>query len=154
MNSEASGPQRLHFDLPDDPGDLMPRVESIETFLIDAGCAPAAVQQITIVAEEILTNIARDAWAGGPSGYCSVDVDAVPAGEAIRVSLRTEDDGVPFDPTVAEEPDLDASLEERSIGGLGIVLIRNMTDTQTYRRVGSRNVFEVTKLCARATSAD
>ncbi len=128
----------------------MPRVESIEEFLLGVGCAPAAAQQVAIVAEEILTNIARDAWGGGAPGYCVVDVVATPAESAIEVSLRTEDDGVAFDPTQAEEPDLAASLEDREIGGLGIVLIRNMTDTQTYNRVGTRNVFEITKSCARA----
>lgn len=126
----------------------MPRVESIEAFLLGVGCAPAAAQQVTIVAEEVLTNIVRDAWRGGDRGYCAVEVVATPANNAIEVSLRTEDDGVAFDPTQSQEPDLDASLEDREIGGLGIVLIRNMTDTQTYRRVGGRNVFEVTKVCA------
>ena len=154
MNPDPATSHRLHFELSDDPGDLMPRVESIEEFLAGVRCAPAAAQQIAIVAEEILTNIARDAWGEGPTGYCGVDVHAEPAGDLIHVTLRTEDDGVPFDPTAAEEPDLDASLEDREIGGLGIVLIRNMTDTQTYRRIGSRNVFEVTKACARAMSAD
>ena len=152
MNPDPGAAHRLHFELLGDPGDVMPQVESIEAFLLGVGCAPAAAQQVTIVAEEILTNIARDAWGGGKPGYCAVDVVADPRADGIEVSLRTEDDGIAFDPTQAEEPDLEASLDEREIGGLGIVLIRTMTDTQTYRRVGSRNVFEITKFCARAVA--
>lgn len=150
MNPDTGSPNRLHFKLSGDPDEVMPRVESIEEFLLGVGCAPAAAQQVAIVAEEVLTNIVRDAWGGGDPGHCAVDVLATSADNAIAVSLRTEDDGIAFDPTRAEEPDLDASLEDREIGGLGILLIRNMTDTQTYSRVGDRNVFEITKSCARA----
>jgi len=126
----------------------MPRVEAIEAFLVEAGCGPIPAQQVAIVAEEILTNIVRDAWAGRTPGVCSVDGVALPRDGAIHVTLRTEDDGVAFDPTAVEAPDLEASLDDRAIGGLGIVLIKEMTDRQTYNRVDGRNVFEVVKVCA------
>jgi serine/threonine-protein kinase RsbW len=141
--------RRLRFALPGAMPEVMGKVEEIEAFLLEAGCAPAPAQQLTIVAEEILTNIAQNAWAGAAPGQCLVDVVADPRPDAVRVSLRTEDDGVAFDPLAAAEPDLDAPLEEREIGGLGIHLIRAMTDQQTYRRENGLNVLAVEKLCAR-----
>ena len=125
----------------------MRRVQSVQAFLLDAGCSPASAQQMAVVAEEIFANIIQDAWPGREPGLCTVDVAALPQDGTIHVTLRTEDDGIVFDPTDAEAPDLEASLEERRVGGVGILLVKTMTDAQVYQRVDGRNVFEVSKAC-------
>ena len=140
-------PRRLHFELRGETQDVMARVEAIEAFLRESGCDAGSVGQFAIVAEEILTNIVREAWAGREQGYCTVDVEAIARADAIHVTMRTEDDGAAFDPTEAEPPDIEASLDERSIGGLGILFIRTMTDTQVYRRENGHNIFTVGKVC-------
>jgi serine/threonine-protein kinase RsbW len=145
LNPADPASKRLHFELRGDPREVVPRVANIEELLLDAGCSAASAQQFAVVAEEILTNIVRDAWPGRQPGRCAVDLEAVGSNGSIQVSLRTEDDGIAFDPTQISSPDLEASLEERSIGGLGIVLIRTMTDTQVYRRIADHNIFEVRK---------
>jgi anti-sigma regulatory factor (Ser/Thr protein kinase) len=127
---------------------VIQEVQAIETFLRDAGCGAKSVHQMTVVAEEVLSNILRDAWPDRAPGQCVVDVEATRTDDVVHVCLRTADDGIAFDPTAAEAPDLEASLEERSIGGLGIVFIRAMTDAQTYRRSDGRNIFEVRKICS------
>jgi serine/threonine-protein kinase RsbW len=147
LTSAAQAPRRLHLELHADPREVMPRVEEIETFLHEVGCNAESVQQIALVAEEILANIMRDAWPERERGFCSVDVTTMASGDAIEVTLRTEDDGVPFDPLAAAPPDLELSLDERPIGGLGILLIRTMTDRQTYHRSAGRNILEVSKEC-------
>lgn len=55
------------------------------------------------------------------------------------VVLCVEDDGPAFDPLAAPEPDLDAPLEDRPVGGLGIHLLREMMDTLDYVRRDDRN---------------
>jgi serine/threonine-protein kinase RsbW len=145
LNPADPASKRLHFELHGDPREIVRRVADIEAVLVDAGCSAASAQQFAVVAEEILTNIVRDAWPGRQPGHCVVDVETVHSNGSMQVSLRTEDDGIEFDPTQAPSPDLEVSLEERSIGGLGIVLIRTMTDTQVYRRVAGHNIFEVRK---------
>ncbi len=125
----------------------MPYVERIETFLLDAGCATRAARQLKLVAEELLTNIVREAWPEREPGLCMVDVTVTAEADAMQVTLRTQDDGIAFDPTAMEEPDVEAVLDERSVGGLGILLVRTMTDSQVYRRVGNRNVLELRKAC-------
>jgi len=66
--------------------------------------------------------------------------------DGLFVVMTTRDDGVAFDP-LAAAPDLDAGLDDRKLGGLGIHLIREMTDAQRYRREGGWNVLVVDKLC-------
>lgn len=62
-----------------------------------------------------------------------------------EVMAEVEDDGVAFNPLDQEAPDLNASLEERSPGGLGILLARRLLDQIRYTRVGARNVVTLTK---------
>ncbi len=54
--------------------------------------------------------------------------------------LSLYDTALAFDPTVRPDPtDLDAPLEERQIGGLGIKLVRDNVDEWRYERRGNQN---------------
>lgn len=55
------------------------------------------------------------------------------------VILVTEDDGPPFDPLTLPPPDVDAPLEEREIGGLGVFLLRELMDEVSYAHTGTHN---------------
>ena len=56
------------------------------------------------------------------------------------IFIEMSDNGAPFDPlNDAPTPDLDAPIDTRPIGGLGIYLIRKMVDDLWYRREGDRN---------------
>src|SRR5262245_9895035 len=57
-----------------------------------------------------------------------------------KLIVEVEDDGIPFNPLSAPEPDTKQSLEERSIGGLGIYLVRKLMDELEYRRQNGRNI--------------
>ena len=60
------------------------------------------------------------------------------------VSGEIVDEGVPFDPTAAPDPDVEADIDERSIGGLGVHLVKAMVETFQYQRIGERNVVRFT----------
>jgi anti-anti-sigma factor len=62
-----------------------------------------------------------------------------------RVVLTVSDDGVPFDPLAVPSPDTSRPLEERTVGGLGIHLVRHLVDQMTYERRGDRNVLTLVK---------
>lgn len=49
------------------------------------------------------------------------------------------DDGKPFDPLAAAEPDTTLSAEERNIGGLGVFLVKRMMDEMHYERRQEKN---------------
>lgn len=61
------------------------------------------------------------------------------------VSAEIEDDGSPFNPLDVPAPNLDAKLQERDPGGLGIHLARSLMDQIRYSRVGRRNLLTLTK---------
>lgn len=56
-----------------------------------------------------------------------------------RVAFRIIDNGTPFDPTAAREPDLAGSVDEAGIGGHGIRLMRHYLSDIAYARVGDQN---------------
>jgi len=61
------------------------------------------------------------------------------------VILVTEDDGPPFNPLTLPSPDVDAPIEARSIGGLGLFLIRQVMEEVTYTHTGTHNQLTMRK---------
>ncbi len=49
-----------------------------------------------------------------------------------------------YNPLDAPEPDLDASVEDRRIGGLGVHFVKTIMDTVNYRRVDDTNQLAMT----------
>lgn len=91
--------------------------------------------------EEVFMNVAmHGGTAAGPS---TVWVDLEPADG--RLELGVSDDGPAFDPLAMATPDIDAPLEERPIGGLGIYLVREMMAGVSYERRDGRNVLRMWK---------
>ena len=90
----------------------------------------------SIVFDEIVSNIVR---CSGASAFI-VDFGQVPEGRVMVFS----DDGKAFDPTrEVETPDVSAALESRSVGGLGVFMVKKMSKSVTYRRDAGRNVLTV-----------
>jgi anti-sigma regulatory factor (Ser/Thr protein kinase) len=120
--------------------DLGPALDALEHALCSAGVPEPAVLELRLVAEEVLTNVAK--YGHGDGAEHVVDVRLTLASGEVR--LEFTDDGRPFDPLAAAPPDPGV----REIGGLGIVLIRSLVDALEYARVGSSNVLSVRKRVA------
>lgn len=114
-----------------------------------AGAAEPEAMQWRLVAEEMVTNIARCAWPEGIDAQFYVELAVEICAAGLRVSMTVIDNGVPFDPTVQAAPDIDAELDDRTVGGLGMFLVREMTDVQGYERVDGENRFRVERLLPR-----
>ena len=91
--------------------------------------------QLHIVLDEIASNIARH------SGAAAFEVSVEPGKDAVKLVFA--DDGKPYDPLSAPEPDTALGTEARPIGGLGILMVRKMASSVSYRRDGGRNVLAV-----------
>lgn len=136
----------VHLQLTRDHGDVASAVERIEGMLVEAGCAPTEAQLFAAAAEEILVNVANHAWPAGEDHVFDAWLTLTPSPAGLQAHLVVEDDGVPFDPTrQAPVVDIEADLEDRAIGGLGVHMVRRLTDQQHYARIGDRNVMEIIK---------
>lgn len=106
-----------------------------------AGDVPEPTMRAMQVAlDELLTNAITH-------GKVSIDdplhVDLIVGNQWLRAVVSHA--GPEFDPTAAEAPDLDGSLEDRDIGGLGLHLVRSMMDEFTYQYAEQRNILHLGK---------
>lgn len=96
-----------------------------------------------IILDEICSNIVKHSCAKG------FDVEIERLEDPARVRIVFSDDGIPYDPIKHIDPDTTLSAAERPIGGLGILMVKKMSDAIGYRREGSRNVLTVEKKVGR-----
>ena len=64
--------------------------------------------------------------------------------------VQVEDDGKPFNPLDAASPEISLDLEEATIGGMGIHLVKKMMDDIAYQRVEGKNKLVLKKCVATA----
>jgi len=115
----------------------------VETCCGDAAVASDTVFKLALALEEAVANVIHHAFAETPEPH-RIEVEL--AIDANRVSARVIDNGRPFDPSAAPEPEASIPLEHRDPGGLGIHLIRRMMDRVDYRRVGGENRLRLEKM--------
>jgi len=99
------------------------------------------VTNVGLAVEEAVVNVMRYAYTEGSTGEIHVSATA---GNG-KLTFEIRDDGKPFDPTAAEEPDITLSAKQRPIGGLGIFLMRRYMDAMSYKREYDSNVLTLTK---------
>jgi sigma-B regulation protein RsbU (phosphoserine phosphatase) len=61
------------------------------------------------------------------------------------MTLIFTDHGRPFNPLEHEDPDITLPLEEREVGGLGLLIVKKTMDTIRYNREGGANRLEFSK---------
>ena len=97
--------------------------------------------QIDLALEEAVTNIIMYAYPEGEKGTAELTVEVADG----QISATLIDSGTPFNPLQQQEANLDVSLEERKIGGLGIHLIKEIMDVVEYAYEDGRNVLKMKK---------
>lgn len=111
----------------------------VEQFAEEAALPAAVAFQLNLVLDELVTNAISYGHppGGGSDADAGVQLRLRRIGDLLEVDVI--DGGVAFDPRARSEPDLDAPLEDRQIGGLGIHLVRHYVDEFDYTREGDRN---------------
>ena len=101
----------------------------------------ATTMQINLAIEEAVVNVMNYAYPEGTKGDITIETKANKA----ELSFVISDTGKPFDPTAKAEVDITLSAEDRSIGGLGIHLIRKIMDHINYERIDGHNILTLIK---------
>lgn len=102
---------------------------------------PDVADSLNLALEEAVVNVINYAYPEGTVGEVIIDA----ATNDTAITFTVTDSGKPFDPTAREEVDIDANVEDRPIGGLGIHLVRQIMDNVRYERRGEKNVLILTK---------
>ncbi|MBO7465857.1 MAG: ATP-binding protein, partial [Bacteroidales bacterium] len=102
----------------------------IETIATENGLDHSLTMELNLAVEEAVVNVMEYAYPQGETGEVTIEVSLADGKSDINII----DSGAPFDPTQKSDPDTSLPVEERSIGGLGIFLVRQVMDTVSYRR--------------------
>jgi len=108
----------------------------------------AALFDVHLALDEIVTNIITYGYEDDAEHEIVVHLSVSPASAPRRVEVEVEDDGRPFNPLDAAPPDVEASVADRAVGGLGIYLVRRVMDDLEYRRQQGKNVLVMRKTLA------
>jgi anti-sigma regulatory factor (Ser/Thr protein kinase) len=95
----------------------------------------ATAERIDMCSAEAVTNIVTHAYADHAAHEIRLSLER----DAHVVSLEIEDDGAPFDPREIARPERPASLAEAKIGGLGVHIVRSLSDGLEHQRCGELN---------------
>jgi serine/threonine-protein kinase RsbW len=117
--------------------DALPQVEAfLAEVCAGAGLSREACLRVTLLVEELFTNTVMHGHHGDSEAPVRLDCEV----EAGRIALVYEDTGPPHDPFAAVAgPDPGTSVEERPVGGLGVLLVSAMAQQVEYRRADDCN---------------
>lgn len=105
----------------------------------DFGFNGKDVYAVQMAVDEACSNIIEHAYGG----ECQDKIECTCLLDAQTLTIQIIDCGERFNPLEIPEPDLDASLEEREAGGLGLFFMRKLMDEVNFtfnQDVDSENI--------------
>lgn len=105
------------------------------------GIEKTQARKLRLAIEEAVVNVINYAYPVGTEGTVEVHLMS----NAQRIKMMIIDSGVAFDPTAKEKVDTTLLAEERQIGGLGILLVRELMDSINYEREDGKNILTLIK---------
>jgi anti-sigma regulatory factor (Ser/Thr protein kinase) len=127
---------RISFELKNSLSELKIVSKNLELFGMSLDLPQRTIFKINLALEELLSNIISYGYVDDDDHWIKV---AISLEEGVLV-ISLEDDGIPFNPAEAKEPDCGCPLEDREIGNLGIHLCKQFMDDLIYERRGNKNI--------------
>lgn len=114
--------------------------EFVQTALSTTELGKKAIAGLLLAIEEAVSNIVRHGYLYGP-GRLRLRIRATRR----IVTITLHDTGRAYEVNWDEKPDAKQLAETGRRGGLGLMLIRKVTDAVDYKRVGDENILTLTK---------
>lgn len=93
--------------------------------------------KVELILEEVFINIVDYS----NSEFIKVDAEF----KDNTLTIEFVDNGIPFNPTLAEDHELPKNIDEAKVGGLGIFLTKKMADKLDYQHVNGENHLKIIK---------
>lgn len=129
----------MEIRLRNDPEEMSRLTEFIDEFCAANAVAREIAVDLHVALDEQVANIIMHAYRDAEEHDITIRLRR----EEGRCIAEVEDDGIPFNPLDMPEPDTNAPLDDRRIGGLGIHIIKNLMDEVRYERRGEWNVLTI-----------
>ena len=112
----------------------------VERFCADTHLPGDVAMNVNLVLDELVSNVIK--YGEAKNGTRPIEVSLALNGAVLTIEMV--DDGIAFNPIDVKAPDLDLPITERPIGGLGIHIVKALTETIAYRRERERNHLRLT----------
>ncbi|WP_373500544.1 ATP-binding protein [Desulfococcus sp.] len=135
------GRHEIGFRLRNDLSELETLRTKLDQFKAEADIPDKTLFELNLILDELFTNVVS-------CGYRDMDehwVEIAISREGKLLTLCVMDDGVPFNPSTVRALDTSCPVNERRIGGVGIHLVKRLTDDMAYRRANDRNIVTLSK---------
>ena len=123
------------IELINDVNDVTKMAAWIERLAEEACLPPDKAFQLNLALEEAVVNVMNYAYPEQHNMPITIEAELLED----RLNFVIDDAGIPFDPTQQANPDLTLSVEERPLGGLGIMLVRQFMTDISYEYLNGHN---------------
>lgn len=130
----------LRLTVPGDRDGIARAMSAFDDMAPGLALAEGILANLRLVLDEVLSNQVKYGWPAAP-GHVQLRIERTET----FVELEFVDDGRPFDVLGQRPPDTSSGIQERAVGGLGIYLVKRLTDEQLYERLEGKNRLLVRK---------
>jgi anti-sigma regulatory factor (Ser/Thr protein kinase) len=134
-------PEHVEMKLHNKLSELALANQTLTEFGRQHGLPDGVLHDLKLALEEILTNVISYGYTDSREHEIRVRLSIEPG----EMRVDVEDDGKPFNPLEAPKADTTKRLEDREPGGLGIDLVRKLTDGLEYQRHEGKNLLVMKK---------
>lgn len=132
---------KVSFKLKSKLSELDTLCQHLEQFGQSIGLSQKCLFEANLALDELFTNIISYGFDDDKVHTIEITISL----QNDKLVFNIEDDGIPFNPTMVDTPDLECTIEECKIGGLGIHLAKNLMDEVCYQRCKEKNILTLKK---------
>ena len=134
-------PNNLKLEFKNNLPDLSKGLDEALSWLTPFNLPPDGSYVTILALEELATNAINLGYTDNQEHLIQVEIIV----EKDQLLIQYRDDGVFFNPLEVQEPDTNLPVEDRPTEGLGILLLRKISDDMTYERADGINFVTVSK---------
>ncbi len=122
-------------------GELERVAQFIEEISEELGLSMELQMNLNLVMEEMVSNVIFYAYPEGTDA----EIELMVEDDGKELTFVLSDQGREFDPTLKEDADIDVNPIDREIGGMGILIVKNIMNQVTYQRLEGKNLLTMKK---------
>jgi anti-sigma regulatory factor (Ser/Thr protein kinase) len=139
----------LHVTGPAVEATLAQCFDGMAKVCLDLALHESDAMALQLITDEVCTNIATHGYRGREPGPLSLSLlrpnTHAPGELGSTLVILITDRGHQFHPDNAAQPDLEADVDEREIGGLGWFLVKEVSDSLSYEHDNGLNTTCITR---------
>ncbi|MBN2733522.1 MAG: ATP-binding protein [Methanomicrobiaceae archaeon] len=130
----------LDIVIPAKPDKIEKLASEVDKILSQNNFSKEIIFNVQLSLEEVIVNIINHGYRG-KDGLIGIRLEA----SLQNVSIEISDSAPAFNPLLIPKPDITSDIDERSIGGLGIYLVREVMDEVSYQYKNNKNILTLIK---------